>query len=200
MKYLKESVQNEIEIRKSKFITNLIPIKNIEEATLFLSEIKKEHYNATHNCFAYVIDKQMTQKMSDDGEPSRTAGFPILEALLSHNLDNVLCVVTRYFGGIHLGKGGLIRAYQNSALEAIKKASFYKEALKKIYLIEMPYAIYDSFNFYVSDKSNILEQHFSELVSVTLYLNGLTIEELYDQFNGQFRYTFKEEIIVEVPL
>lgn len=200
MKYVKEIITNEIVISKSRFIAHLTPVKNVDEAMEQLREIKKEHYNATHNCYAYVLDNHMTQKMNDDGEPSRTAGFPILETLIQNNIDNVLCVVTRYFGGVKLGKGGLIRAYKNATSEAIKKASFYKEKTKQIYEVNIPYNLYESFNFIIKEKAFILDEIFKETVTVKFYLNNSSIEQLNDQFHGQIDFNELEIITVQVPL
>lgn len=200
MKQIFEKVTVEIEINKSRFITNLIPVNSVEEANDELSLIKKEHYSATHNCFAYVINNQMNQKMSDDGEPSRTAGFPILDALLSHNLDNVLCVVTRYYGGIKLGVGGLIRAYKNATFEAIKKASFYKEETKQLYEAIIPYTLYDSFSHYVKDKAIIINENFTKNVTVQFYLLNISIDELTNHFHGQLSIIEKEIIKAKTPV
>lgn len=200
MKQIFKKVTVEIEINKSRFITNLIPVNSVEEANDELSLIKKEHYSATHNCFAYVINEQMNQKMSDDGEPSRTAGFPILDVLLSHNLDNVLCVVTRYYGGIKLGIGGLIRAYKSATLEAIKKASFYKEETKQVYESIIPYTLYDSFSHFIKDKAIILNENFAKNVTVQFYLLEISIDDLIDHFHGQLKIINKEIIKAKIPV
>ena len=199
MKKIYEKITIEIEIKKSRFITNLIPVTSISEAEKELSLIKKEHYNATHNCYAYVIGFQMNQKMSDDGEPNRTAGFPILDTLLTNNLDDVLCVVTRYFGGTKLGKGGLIRAYKAATLEAIKKASFYKQETKQLYQATMPYTIYDSFSHFIKDKAVILNETFTENININFYLLNIEINEIETQFFGQIKITLKEIIEAKIP-
>lgn len=200
MRQIENKVVVEIEIKKSRFITHLIPVKSVTEAEDELSLIKKEHYNATHNCFAYVINDQMNQKMSDDGEPSRTAGFPILDTLLTNNLDNVLCVVTRYFGGTKLGKGGLIRAYKTATFEAIKKASFYKEETKQVYKAIVPYTIYDSFSHFLKDNAIILNENFTDNVTVEFYLLNIKIDKLNNQFHGQINIEPTKIIKARMPL
>lgn len=200
MKYVNNKVVTEIIINKSRFITHLIPVKNVDEAADILKDVKKQHYSATHNCYAYIIDKQMLQKMSDDGEPSRTAGLPILETLLQNNLDNVICIVTRYFGGVKLGKGGLIRAYKNATSEAIKKASFYKKETKQIYKAVIPYNLYESFNYITKEKAFILDEQFLETITIKFYLNDNNIESLNDQFHGQIDFEQLKKIKVKVPL
>ena len=107
---IKENLENKIIINKSIFITKLIKIKNVNDFNEKMKEIKNEYKYATHYCYAYIIDNY--KKESDDGEPKGTAGIPIIETLDKFKLNYVLCVVIRYFGGIKLGAGGLIRAYR----------------------------------------------------------------------------------------
>ncbi len=118
---VRQEGQKEIVIRKSRFIGHIRPVETEEEAVAFIDEIKKKHRDATHNCSAYLLgERDEIQKQSDDGEPSGTAGKPILEVLKNRELKNVAVVVTRYFGGIMLGAGGLIRAYADGAVAAIE--------------------------------------------------------------------------------
>ena len=109
--------------KKSKFIARIKPVQTREEAEGFIEEVRKEHWSATHNVPAYIIGiNQEIQKYSDDNEPSGTAGLPVLEVLKAHDLVNTAVVVTRYFGGTLLGRGGLVRAYGGAAREAVKEA------------------------------------------------------------------------------
>lgn len=118
---IKENGQSEIEIKKSRFICSLKRIESEEEAKNFIQEIKKEHWKANHNCSAFVIgEKNEIQRSSDDGEPSGTAGVPMLEVLKKNQLINVAAVVTRYFGGTKLGTGGLIRAYTHAVSSIVR--------------------------------------------------------------------------------
>lgn len=121
MQTIKEEITNEIIINKSKFITILSYVSNKEEINNFLAKQKNIYKDATHYCYAYILES--FEKYNDDGEPSGTAGSPILNVLKKQNLTNVICLVIRYFGGIKLGAGGLTRAYSNSASLALKKAS-----------------------------------------------------------------------------
>ncbi len=114
---IRENIENKIIINKSIFITKLIKIKSINELKDNLKEIKDNYKYATHYCYAYIINNY--KKSSDDGEPKGTAGIPIMEVLDRFKLNYVLCVVIRYFGGIKLGSGGLIRAYRKSASDAL---------------------------------------------------------------------------------
>lgn len=121
-KSISKTVITEIEIEKSKFICTLIPVNSNDTALENLNELRYKYRDATHNCYAYVLNGGSIQRCSDDGEPAKTAGYPILQAIMNNELDNVLCVVTRYFGGVKLGAGGLVRAYNASAMESINTA------------------------------------------------------------------------------
>ncbi|MCM3749828.1 YigZ family protein [Paenibacillus pasadenensis] len=133
----------EIIIKKSRFIGYGRPVSSEEEAVAFIEEIKKQHWNATHNCSAYVVgERDEFQKQSDDGEPSGTAGKPILEVIKHKGLKNVAIVVTRYFGGIMLGAGGLIRAYTDGAVAAIEAAGPITNVLHREIAVEVDYTWY----------------------------------------------------------
>ena len=118
MKTINQTFTNEIIIEKSKFIGIIKPLNNKDDVKNILNEIKKEYPKATHYCYGYIVNG--LQKSNDDGEPSSTAGKPILETLLKNDLFNVILIVVRYFGGIKLGAGGLTRAYVDSASQTIK--------------------------------------------------------------------------------
>ena len=126
---IKENVQTEYVEKKSKFIANLFHVENSEEAENIIKETKKKYFDARHNCIAYRVieDDRLVEKSSDDGEPSGTAGAPILKILIGQNLSHILVVVTRYFGGILLGTGGLVRAYSRSNCRSSKKGRIYKK-------------------------------------------------------------------------
>ncbi|WNQ10383.1 YigZ family protein [Paenibacillus aurantius] len=130
----------ELVIKKSRFIGFAKPVSTEEEAVRFIAEIKKEHSAATHNCSAYRIgERDECQKQSDDGEPSGTAGKPILEVIKNQGLKNTVVVVTRYFGGIMLGAGGLIRAYTDGAAAGIAAAEPINQVLHREVMVELDY-------------------------------------------------------------
>jgi uncharacterized YigZ family protein len=136
MKSIKQTVITEFEISKSVFVNHLIPVTSVELAKKELEDIKTLYPDANHHCFCYIIgNNQEIQKYSDDGEPSKTAGLPMLEVLKKHELTNVLNVSIRYFGGIKLGTGGLVRAYTKSASNAILDCRF--TALKTVHKIKI---------------------------------------------------------------
>lgn len=123
MKYVREKSTGEYEEKKSRFFAELFPISSETEAEERLASVRKRYYDAQHHCYAYVLGRNCeTQKQSDDGEPSQTAGLPILGVLKGEELRDALLVVTRYFGGILLGTGGLVRAYTAAAKEAVRNA------------------------------------------------------------------------------
>ena len=128
-------------IKKSRFLAAVYPVETPEAAALKLSEIKKKHWDATHNCSAMIIGTDASvMRFSDDGEPQGTAGMPMLEVLKQNGLVNVLAVVTRYFGGVLLGAGGLVRAYAGSTAGALNAAQKIEMVPCFIYRIDLPYA------------------------------------------------------------
>ncbi len=116
-----KNIKNEIIIEKSKFITYLCYLNDFDEIDIIMNDLKKKYKDATHHCYAYIYDEK--KKMSDDGEPSGTAGMPILNVLESNKLNHILCIVIRYFGGTKLGAGGLVRAYTRSVTDALEKTN-----------------------------------------------------------------------------
>ena len=129
-KILYKEGEAEISEKKSRFIAQIAPAQTEEEAQAFIEKIKKQYWDARHNCWAYSIgEKQPALRCSDDGEPSGTAGKPMLEVLTGQELHNVVAVVTRYFGGTLLGTGGLIRAYTKSTQEGIKESMVIEKCL-----------------------------------------------------------------------
>lgn len=127
--------ENIIIINKSKFITNIFYINNLNDINIYLNKIKEKYKDATHHCYAYIINN--TKRFNDDGEPNGTAGMPILDCLEKNKLNHTLCIVTRYFGGIKLGAGGLVRAYSSSISNALKNSKFFK--LKDGYKIKITF-------------------------------------------------------------
>ena len=129
--------------KKSEFIAQLQPVQTAEEAIAFLDSVRRAHRKARHNVYAYLVREQNTSRYSDDGEPQGTAGMPILEVLRHENLTDCVCVVTRYFGGILLGTGGLVRAYTQGAQVAVAAAGVQRMSLYTVALIACPYNLYE---------------------------------------------------------
>ena len=133
MKTIESNIKNEYIINKSKFIACLFKVNSIDEVNDYLEQIKDEYKDATHYCYSYIIDN--TKRFNDDGEPGGTAGMPILNVLENNELNYILCVVIRYFGGIKLGAGGLVRAYTKSVTNALEKTNIID--IKEGYKIEI---------------------------------------------------------------
>ena len=137
--------QDEVVIEKSTFIGYAKPVENEEAALAFIQEIKKKHRDATHNVPAYVLgERNEVQRCNDDGEPSGTAGVPVLEVLKKENVRNVAIVVTRYFGGIKLGTGGLVRAYTKGAKIALESAKIITRVLYQTVIVSVDYTLLGS--------------------------------------------------------
>lgn len=142
---IKDKIENTIIIKKSKFICQIFRVNSIEEINEILANTRKKYYDATHNCYAYILgDNQDIQKASDDGEPQKTAGGPMLDVLKKNNLTNVLAIVTRYFGGTLLGAGGLIRAYSTSVSEALENIKLYVDKLQTKFNLTISYSDYNN--------------------------------------------------------
>lgn len=199
---------HEIEIKKSRFITYLIPIQTEEEFNEQLAAIRKEHYKATHHCQAFILNEDSSiQRMSDDGEPSGTAGVPMLEVLKRNNLTYIMAVTVRYFGGTKLGAGGLIRAYSTSVSEALNHTKLIANATQMVIELTLEYSQVDNFNYYLEQTSTpitVLDTQYTDKVSQTLalYLNDIdpVHQELIDQFSGQIEWTEIGEQTVDVPV
>ncbi len=164
-----EVFQCEMEIKKSIFITHIIPIASEEEAMERLSELRKKYKDATHNCFAWRIGtERVLEKSSDDGEPQGTAGHPMLHVLQMKELTNVLAVVTRYFGGIKLGAGGLTRAYSGALSDAVKAAPIVTYTPYEKYMLTLHYTAIGGFENYVKDKDiRVEDRAFAADVTIT---------------------------------
>lgn len=149
-KTIMQDAQAEIEKKKSRFIANVYYIENAEEAEEHLKQIRKKYFDARHNCFAYRIleENGVKEKQSDDGEPSGTAGAPMLNILQKNNLYNVLIVVTRYFGGTLLGTGGLVRAYSYATIKSLENAKVIIQTKGYLINVVIEYKDLEKFKYY----------------------------------------------------
>ena len=191
----------EIEIKKSIFIGRAIFVKSEEEALDFLDKVKEEEKSATHNCHAYIIGEDgLTQRYSDDGEPSGTAGVPMLEVLKKEEMKNVLVIVTRYFGGTKLGAGGLVRAYTDAVVKALDDA---KRVVMKNFTrtkIIYDYTFHGAIlNLLANDDFKIIEENYTDKVEVTIdiYDDKSILDKIRDLTSANFETKDLEEI--ELP-
>lgn len=188
MKTIKETIQNEIIIKNSKFITILIKLSSpsIESE---IKKIREKYPKATHYCYAYIYGEQ--KGCSDDKEPSRTAGLPMLNVLEKEELNNLLAITIRYFGGIKLGAGGLVRAYTKSITEALKIAE--KIELEKGYKIKLEFDYTEETTInYLLRTSNIVEKKYDKKIRYIASVNQNTLEKL-----EKFSYQILESIWIE---
>ncbi len=166
-KSVKQCSEAEYTVNRSRFIGRCFPVESEEAALCLLGDIRKKHWDATHNCFAYRIGENAAARFSDDGEPGGTAGKPIMDVLTGRGLTNVLCVVTRYFGGILLGAGGLVRAYSKSAADAVTKAGMVSYLPGTILDIPMDYSRYGALEGFIRANAEVRNVAFAQNVVVT---------------------------------
>ena len=203
---IKEDGQVQEEIKKSRFICHIKRVTTEDEAREFINTIKKEHYKATHNCSAFILGERSEMKRSsDDGEPSGTAGVPMLGVLENHQLTNVCAVVTRYFGGIKLGAGGLIRAYSSNVALAIKEIGIVHIKEQLGLRIALSYSQYQELpNFLKANHLQEQDTSFTEQVQTTIFVDkddkDSIIEELIELFNGKIDIVEQGLRKVEVPI
>ncbi len=203
---IRQDGQAQEEIKKSRFICHAKRVYSEEEARDFIAAIKKEHYKATHNCSAFIIgEKSEIKRTSDDGEPSGTAGVPMLGVMENHQVTNVCFVVTRYFGGIKLGAGGLIRAYAGSVALAIKEIGLIEIKEQAGLRLKMSYSQYQNFdNFLKAEDLIEFDTEFTDLVATTIYIDKQEKEpleqKLVEFFNGKIQIDDQGLREVEIPL
>mgnify|MGYP005781900275 FL=1 len=170
-KTIMADIEEELVEKRSKFIANLFYVSDVEQVEQKMQEISKLHRDARHHCYAYRIlqGDTIVERASDDGEPSGTAGMPMLTILNKNNLCNVLAVVTRYFGGILLGTGGLVRAYSGVVMNALEKANLVEEIMGTQLTIEIEYASLDKFIYFCRKNEIYIEKiEYQETVFCTI--------------------------------
>ena len=185
---LEKNTPTEIIEKKSRFIANLFYVETPQEAENKIKQIKKKYYDAKHNCFAYITlnENEIQKKCSDDGEPSGTAGAPMLEILEKQSIYNVVVIVTRFFGGILLGTGGLVRAYSDSLKEAIKKSTLVEQEPGYEAEIKLPYADFEKFKYYCNKNNiNIINSEYSDFIICKIEVNDAEKNRLEIEFREQ---------------
>lgn len=185
MKTIEGQAEAVVVEKKSKFIANVFYVESEEDAKEILNNIKKKYYDARHNCFAYRIKEEngILQKQSDDGEPSGTAGAPILNILEKQELVNVLVIVTRYFGGILLGTGGLVKAYSEAAKEAIENAKQVEKEEGYLAEIILNYNDVREFEYFCAKNSvNICKKEYLENVKLEIEVSKENYEKNVEEY------------------
>jgi uncharacterized YigZ family protein len=175
---VKQEGLHEITIQKSRFICHMKRVTTEEEAQQFIQNIKKQHWNATHNCSAYLIgERDQFQKANDDGEPSGTAGVPMLEVLKKRGLKDTVVVVTRYFGGIKLGAGGLVRAYGKSVSEALNELGTVKRTLMAVMHTNVDYTWLGKLENELRNSFYLLKEiHYADMVEIETFVEEAQTE------------------------
>lgn len=188
-----KNIDNIIVLKKSKFITKLYKISSVEEINNILNNIKSEYQDATHICYGYILNEM--EKCFDDGEPSKTAGIPILNVLKKNNLSNVLAIVIRYFGGIKLGAGGLLRAYSNSVIEALKKTNIVE--LIEGYLVELEFK-HDQIKLvdYLLIGKEIINKNYDNNVTYSFYLSKDELNFVSELEKIAIHLSLKDKVLI----
>ena len=194
-----EKTYAEIEEKRSRFIANLYYIESVEEAENIIRQTKKEYYDARHNCYAYVVKEgTIIKRFSDDGEPSGTAGSPILNVLEKNELCNILLIVTRYFGGILLGAGGLVRAYTEAATKVIESSKIVNQEEGYEVKVIISYQDLEKFKYYCNKNNiKIINIKYEESIICIIEVTTIELEKIlniskYDKINFN---VIKEEIV-----
>lgn len=182
MNVIKKTSEYEEIVKKSKFISFLYFVKSIDEVNNYLNELKAKYKDASHICYAYIIDNNV--KYNDDKEPSKTAGFPILNVLKNNDLNYVLAVVVRYFGGIKLGSGNLLRTYLNVTNENLKKTGIKEYKLKKEYIIICNYDNVNYVNNVLKDE-DIINKTFDNFITYEILIDNENIIKIKDLLNNK---------------
>ena len=195
--YIKEEIDNTIVIEKSRFIAYLKPVFNEDDYKEYLKEIRKKHYDATHVCSGLICGN--IKRSSDDGEPSGTAGVPILNVLEKKGLNNTCALVVRYFGGIKLGAGGLIRAYGNAVSEALAKGILVEDISYPKYELVVSYEVANKLDNLLLKNTLLLNKDYDENVRITFVLKDeKIIDKIIEITKGQKPIMIGEEIIQKV--
>jgi uncharacterized YigZ family protein len=203
---VKQAGEQEIIIQKSRFIAHVKRTETEIEAQEFIQALKKKYWDASHNCSAYLIGEQdQIQKANDDGEPSGTAGVPILEVLKKRKLKDTVAVVTRYFGGIKLGAGGLIRAYGKATSEGLDAVGIVERSLSQIVHVSIDYTWLGKVeNELRASEYKIKEIHYLDIVEIEVYVNESFLSTFWDwmveQTNNQCKMVKGETVYLEEDL
>ena len=184
-KTLKQAASDQFIVNKSRFIGYAAPCESEEAALAFLRSIREKHKDATHNCYAYIIGQNAgIMRYSDDGEPGGTAGMPIIEVMKARGVVNCCVVVTRYFGGILLGAGGLVRAYTKGCVVALNAAQVVTMEESQRILLDIPYPMWDKINYHLQSLPQITEStEFGASVSVTLLVRVKDVDAVIEKLN-----------------
>ena len=199
-KTIRNDAKDEYIVKKSRFIGHIMPVKTQEEALDFIAKVSKKHWDATHNVYAYSIREGGIKRFSDDGEPRGTAGMPVLNVITQEDVTDCVVVVTRYFGGILLGGGGLVRAYTHSAKIGVDAAEIITLVPWSVCTIQCDYTFYGKIETLIRDFGGVMgDTDFAENVTVKFRIQQGTEQafdkKLQDLTNGKLTFDIIEEIV-----
>lgn len=194
---IKDNIETQIVVKKSKFIANIGYVTSKEEAEDFINKIKKKYHDARHNCYAYIVNEEVIlERFSDDGEPSGTAGAPMLNIIKQKQLCNVIVVVTRYFGGILLGTGGLVRAYSDATIKAIDNSEIALETIGEEIEVIVKYNTLENFKYYCqTNEIEITNLEYDENVKIILELEEEKLKKLIEKNENTKDYLINIKIL-----
>lgn len=197
MKTIKEPIQSEINVKKSQFICSLFPTRTKSESKEIIQRLNDQYSDATHNCTAYIVSDG--EGFDDDGEPGGTAGKPMINVLRKNDLHNVTAVVTRYFGGIKLGAGGLVRAYSKSVMEAIDEATILEIEEYDIYALTFEYSDIKIADSEVRNNNlDVIDKQYSDKVSYDVVSrDSRDIIKIFEKYSGKIKTDFKNKQFLE---
>ncbi len=195
---VRQEATAEITEKKSRFIASMCHVETEEEAASFISSVKKEHYNARHNVYAFILNNGF-KKYSDDGEPTRTGGFPVLEMLENEGITDCVCVVTRYFGGTLLGTGGLIRAYTKAAKDCLAECGLLKKTMCDILDIKCDYTFLSKVEHILKTGDYKIENiDYGESVTVKVICEKTKTDALSEEITDTFGINVSLQIVGEI--
>ena len=197
MKTIKKAIQSEINVKKSQFICTLVPTNSKAESKAVIQKLNEQYNDATHNCTAYIVNDG--EGFDDDGEPGGTAGKPMINVLRKDELHNVTAVVTRYFGGIKLGAGGLVRAYSKSVMEAIGKAEILEIEEYDVYEILFEYSEIKTADTEVRNNNlEVINKEYSDKVSYDIVSkDNRDILKIFEKYSGKISVNLKNKQFLE---
>ena len=197
MKTIKNPVQSEINIKKSQFICSLFPTQTKKESKQIIEKLNQQYSDATHNCTAYIVSDG--EGFDDDGEPGGTAGKPMINVLRKNEIHNVTAVVTRYFGGIKLGAGGLVRAYSKSVMEAIGEAEIVEIEEYNVYKLIFEYSDIKTVDGEVrNNQLTVIDKEYSDKVSYDVVSrDNRDIEKIFEKYSGKISAEYKNKQFLE---
>ena len=198
MKSIEETIQHTLIIKKSEFICTLIPLNDEEKVNETIDYYKEKYKDATHNCVAYLVGTK--ERANDDGEPSGTAGLPMLNVLKKQELSNIIAIVTRYFGGIKLGAGGLTRAYSQAVADALKEANIVEKHLIDVYDVSLDYSFTKKFEHLLKvNDIDCINKDYTEQVTYRLYIDDLSFfDTIQDLTSNRYSKEFIKKEYVPV--